>query len=408
MGHHNHPSTQAFHETSPCPPLRTIRAVVAKLSINTQACLLFIRWPAMRIARLHRPATQPKEAVRTNQQALSKSGRRCAPQCTPKLFFILGCPRSGTTLLQQSLNRHTGIVIPPETKFFSEFLGHAKSCQLRHLARLNGDLQVDLSLPRNTPIGHCNARTFYESMATLYLSRQNKPDVRWFGEKTPEHTLHISQIRRIFPEAKLIVIYRDGRDVALSMTKVPWMVPDVYVCFVVWLYFYRAIVRLRRQCRSNVCWLQYEAFVSHPERELSRLCDFLGLPYEPSTALGWGNTSGVPSREYSWKADSFHRIHTDRVHAWKEELTAKEIAILERLGASPLRSLGYSLMSNGRQPLSFRFHFQLFLNLIVFAFRLPKHLLSPSFLGISLCFGHKTTRRSGQPTAGDRITVFRR
>ncbi len=41
-------------------------------------------------------------------------------------FFIVGCPRSGTTMVQQALNRHPQVVIPPETKYFFSFYGHSQ------------------------------------------------------------------------------------------------------------------------------------------------------------------------------------------------------------------------------------------------------------------------------------------
>ena len=42
-------------------------------------------------------------------------------------------------MLQQALNRHPGIVIPPETAFFTHFLGHTRRGQLQHLRRINAD-----------------------------------------------------------------------------------------------------------------------------------------------------------------------------------------------------------------------------------------------------------------------------
>jgi hypothetical protein len=62
-------------------------------------------------------------------------------------LFIVGCPRSGTTMLQQALNRHSQVVIPPETKFFFSFFGHPRRCQLRHIDRLNADLGINLPKP---------------------------------------------------------------------------------------------------------------------------------------------------------------------------------------------------------------------------------------------------------------------
>ena len=55
---------------------------------------------------------------------------------------------------------------------------------------------------------------FFEEMAGACLERLGRADVVCFGEKTPEHTGHLGRIRAVFPEAKVLFVYRDGRDVA--------------------------------------------------------------------------------------------------------------------------------------------------------------------------------------------------
>src|SRR5437868_932206 len=143
-----------------------------------------------------------------------------------KKFFIVGCPRSGTTMVQQALNRHSRIVIPPETKFFFSFFGHPRRVQLRHLKRLNTDLGINLAEPAGRISSVADGRAFYDAMARQYLERLQRTDAAYFGEKTPEHTGHLPRIQQLFPDAKILVLYRDGRDVAVSLSKMPWMCPD--------------------------------------------------------------------------------------------------------------------------------------------------------------------------------------
>src|SRR5580704_870924 len=89
-------------------------------------------------------------------------------------FFIVGCPRSGTTMVQQALNRHSGIAIPPETKYFFSFLGHARPCQLRHIERLNEDLNISLPAPEAPVRSIADGRDFYELMAQQYVGGLRK------------------------------------------------------------------------------------------------------------------------------------------------------------------------------------------------------------------------------------------
>src|SRR6516225_3590953 len=107
-------------------------------------------------------------------------------------FFIVGCPRSGTTMVQQGLNRHSQIVIPPETKFFFSFVGHSKGGQARHVQRLHRDLKISLPEPKRAVRSISETRWYFDTMARLYVQRLNKPDTACFGEKTPEHTSRLS------------------------------------------------------------------------------------------------------------------------------------------------------------------------------------------------------------------------
>src|SRR5262245_22753054 len=175
-----------------------------------------------------------------------------------KKFFILGCPRSGTTMLQQALNRHSRIVIPPETRYFSSFLGHSRRHQLRHLERLNRDLEIRLPAPPRRIRTNEEARAFFELMASQYLERLGRLDASCFGEKSPAHTGQLWRIKQVFPDAKILFLYRDGRDVSLSLTKVPWMHKDLYVNFLIWLYYSRILRQAQRDPGLDLLVVKYE------------------------------------------------------------------------------------------------------------------------------------------------------
>jgi hypothetical protein len=297
-----------------------------------------------------------------------------------KKFFIIGCPRSGTTMLQQALNRHSQVVLPPETKFFFSFLGHSRVRQLRHLERLDADLGIRLPRPAARLSSAEEGRAFYEEMARQYISRLGKRDVVWFGEKTPEHTGHLPRIRELFPDAKILVLHRDGRDVALSLTHVPWMSPDLYVNFLVWLYYDWVLRDAKANPSPDLLFIRYEDIVAAPSRELGKVLRFLDLPVEPAVADGWGNREGVPEREYPWKRRALEKITPDRVGLFRRELTSEQIGVLERLGGHALAPLGYPLLTDGKRPLPHGFFFHLALGLSQLAYRLPWDLLLKELL----------------------------
>lgn len=286
-------------------------------------------------------------------------------------FFIVGCPRSGTTMVQQALNRHSHIAIPPETKFFFSFLGHSRKAQARHIARLNTDLGTHLPEPKAAVRSIDEARAWYETMAGQYVERLGKKGVTCFGEKTPEHTGQLSRIRQLYPKAKIVVLYRDGRDVALSLSRVPWSSPDLYVNFLVWLYYNQVVRNEIESGAPNLYFARYEDIVMAPQVELGGILRFLGLPYEPAVVQGCGNSEGVPRREYAWKKRALQKITSERVSLFRRELTVEQVAALEYLGRRALPALGYPLVTDGRGPLSPTFLPKLAFNVARFVYRLP-------------------------------------
>lgn len=258
-------------------------------------------------------------------------------------FFILGCPRSGTTMLQQALNRHSQIVIPPETKFFFYFYRQSHRQQLRHLKRLNEDLGIDIPPPSRRIRTVEESRAFFEDMSQRYLSRLGRTGVTLFGEKTPEHTSRVHYIRELYPDAKIIFILRDGRDVALSLSRVPWLDVTILGGFLIWLYYCRFAAQLRRQGVENVSFVRYEDLVTSPRPTISSISKTFGVEYDDQMAIGFGNFEGIPRREFAWKQRSARPITASRANIWRRELTSPDVALLEAIGGRALESLGYEL-----------------------------------------------------------------
>jgi hypothetical protein len=304
-------------------------------------------------------------------------------------FFIVGCPRSGTTMVQQGLNRHSAIAIPPETKYFFSLIGHSRECQLRHVARLSADLRIPLAQPSRRIASVAEGRLFYEEMARLYVARLEKR-VAWFGEKTPEHTGHLPRLQQFFPDAKIIFLYRDGRDVALSLTKVPWMSRDLNVNFLIWLYYYRILSAARSKPSPNFYFARYEDIVADPTLEFGKMLAFLGLPFEPLVAQGFGNSEGIPEREYAWKARALEKITGSRVGVFRRELNSAQVALLERLGRHALPDLGYGLVQAPGRQLSPGLVFGLAWNFSKLMYHLPWHSLANEFFGRAFLCGRGT------------------
>lgn len=272
-----------------------------------------------------------------------------------KKLFVVGCGRSGTTMLQQALNRHPEIVIPPETGYFIDFLGHTRTGQRRHLRRINEDLKIECPEPERRIKRPRDVIAYYHRMAELYLERLGRTHVTYFGDKSPRHLLRIRRIVRCLPDAKFILIYRDGRDVALSLTEVPWGPNDLYVNFGVWLRFYRWHQWAIQSPAVDLHCVRYEDLVANPRRELGRITEFLGLQYESWMADGYGNVEGIPEWEFEWKGRALDPITRSRVGRWQNGLSRGELRYLECWGGHALASLGYALVTDGSYGLPWSF-----------------------------------------------------
>mgnify|MGYP000309579383 CR=1 FL=1 len=255
-------------------------------------------------------------------------------------FFIIGAPRSGTTMLQLALGRHSRVAAPPETHFFT-LTSRSRRGQRRHWEGLIRKLGIAIDPPprRIRPGGE--AREQFWRIVESYLARVGKESATHVGEKSPEHLLRTAAILETFPEAKFVLIYRDGRDVALSLSKVPWMPRDVRLNFAVWLHYYRVQRGLLREHPQRVICVRYEDLVRQPARELEPVLEFLGLEYEPQVAEGGGNGEAVCPHELSYKARALEPISSGRTEVWKREMSQTQAAGLERWGGWALRELHY-------------------------------------------------------------------
>lgn len=257
-------------------------------------------------------------------------------------FFIIGCPRSGTTLLQQILVRHPSIVVPPETAFFTKLLSGWPGRFRRQREQIRADLGISLAAagrPRDRPA----QAALYDKMAADYAHRIERPDALWFGDKTPDHLRHARTISRVFPEARFILVVRDGRDVALSLSKVPWTPSDPVVNFGLWLDAAVLQEELVRDPPASIVQVRYEDLVGSPQTEVLRITEHLELDYRTELLEAGSGPTGIPQWEREWKGSAHEPIRQDRVGVWKRELDRRQVVLMERWGGTALTRLGYEI-----------------------------------------------------------------
>jgi hypothetical protein len=227
-----------------------------------------------------------------------------------KPIFVVGSPRSGTSILTWCLGQHPNIFPVPESNWMGQFaINVAIGYQV-------GSARGDRSLLSGMDIGREEFfANFGRSINDLILSHRldlerkrkmtrppTEPKMRWV-DGTPEYSLHIYALRKLFPEAVFIHLLRDVRDVVRSMLNFhrvagTHLVQNEEQAYKYWLRMVKACVQAERAYGSEVVRrLSYTALIDNPDGAIRSLLDFVGEPYCARCLEPLGrriNSSNVP------------------------------------------------------------------------------------------------------------------
>jgi len=244
-----------------------------------------------------------------------------------KHIFVVGSPRSGTTLLQRILTVHPELFsIEGETGIFS----YQNIFSRRHF----GLTESELNELYNTST---DIVEFFDNSIKI-LEKQNLG--KTFVEKTPQHILHIDFLIKHFPNASFIHIYRDGRDCYISSLKHP-NVPQRRSP-VTFARYWRKCIKSWEAVHPapNLYEIKYENLASRPESELQNLMHFLGLKLDARQL-----DPEYISQDHRAKRDEFKKlkepINRSSCGRWEKELSKEGLNIFLEIAGDQLSSLGY-------------------------------------------------------------------
>jgi len=211
-------------------------------------------------------------------------------------IFLVGFPRSGTTLLQALMCTQHGIISFPETHFFSIILNRIKSDPNEHIYLENienvfreiGEL-MDINFPKkfiDDFLGYAKkkkitAKNLFELIIFQYIFKKKYVSSHRWLEKTPDHVFHMETILNYYPKSQFIAIIRHPLYSINSFKKMPWG-KDISLksLSLTWLKAIDSIEWFQRKYNSKIYTLRYEDLVSDVEREMERICTFLSVDYE--------------------------------------------------------------------------------------------------------------------------------
>ncbi|MGB5160076.1 MAG: sulfotransferase [Thermoanaerobaculia bacterium] len=262
-------------------------------------------------------------------------------------IFIVGVPRSGTTLVQSLLAAHSATTSFTETHFFDR---HFKILPLgsRPLLTANPVARVREFLIENREEPGAAARWFTEAspwslrfpplrlLQTRRVARrlllvldelaQRRGSPYWI-EKTPRHLRYLPFLARLSdgaPEAKFVHVIRDGPDVVASLNEASRRWDRHYdVDTSIRRWNEDVAFSLSRSREPNDSFIFYEELVSRPEPTLRRILGELNLDWEPQILENYGReASELVTAEESWKTDVARPLSRSRTS--DRRLTAEQ------------------------------------------------------------------------------------
>lgn len=282
--------------------------------------------------------------------------------------FIVGCSRSGTTLLQHMVAAHPKIAVIPETRWFVRWyekgygvtpdgfvtLELVSRLLTRH--RLFRDIDLEIcqeELEELIGDGHSILyQDFVRYMFDRYGEARGKPFV---GNKTPGYVRRLKTIHSLWPQTRLVHIIRDGRDVCLSMIQMIEDEEKKVKRFRGWhddpvsttAFWWEWDVRLGREAGALLSpslyhEVRYESLVAQPEVECSALCEFLGVTYD-DVMLQHHLGTVFSSTHLSQKHPTLHLPITPGLRDWRTGMAADDIERFEAAAGDLLSELGYPL-----------------------------------------------------------------
>lgn len=197
-------------------------------------------------------------------------------------IFIIGFLRSGTTLVQEVLAAHSKVFVADETEFIATL-----QAELKRITGSNGSIAEQLATLDSGIIKQL--RRFYWKKVEDYYGSPKKNTL--FVDKTTMNTINIALINCIFPDAKVVFVLRDPRDVCLSCFMQQMRLTPVTVHLSTWedtVDFYVQVMNwwlaIRQKITVDCFQLRYEQTVTDFENTFKDLFKYLDLSWEADVA----------------------------------------------------------------------------------------------------------------------------
>lgn len=291
----------------------------------------------------------------------------------PKFIFIVGNSRSGTTMMSRILGKHSTIFSFNELQFLEHIISPEQICSSAKIKKAEAAiLYSHLAFAQRDGVFSKEKRDKYLDEANEMITEDSLTAIEVFQlfctneckkyskkiacEQTPKNLYYLEEITNTVPNVRIINMVRDPRDVMLSQ-KLRWKrrylgasnVPFIRETLRSWLNYHpitmaklwQSAVKVtdRFTDDSRFMSIYFEALLKDPKQEISKICHFLNIQFEPEMML-------IPNVGSSTEFDKSNKLGIDTSKQGKWErggLTTTELSICQHIAGKQMQQHGYNL-----------------------------------------------------------------
>jgi len=283
---------------------------------------------------------------------------------------MIGTQRSGSNLLRLMLNQLDGVSAPHPPhileRFFPLLPAYNNLDNPENFTQLVADVcqlieynpvpweGANLQIP--AIIARCSKPLLTEVFRVIYEMRAESENARIWICKSLVNIRFANQLEDNGVNPLYIHLFRDGRDVALSFKKAIVGEKHIYHIAKQWKNEQEASLQLAEKIGGNrVVKVRYEDLIANPEKELTKICHFIGADYNP-VALDYYHSEESHKTAHSgvmWENVEKPLI-SNNYNKYLKELSSADIQLFEQVAGDTLEELGYSLTfpKNTQNPFS--------------------------------------------------------
>lgn len=280
--------------------------------------------------------------------------------------WIIGNPRSGTSLYRIMLHAHPDVNIPPESHFFlwlePKFAGWKSEDGLENFL----DALYESTKFETWKLDRCwlkaflqdnNPASFAQLIALVYIAFgiSQKKKARFWGDKNKLWKDKLPVVRANFPETRFIHVVRDGRDVACSFKELnrkamsskyaPKLPEDISMIAERWKRNIRGILAFQETSdNAHFMTLRYEDLLTSTEEVIRKSCEWLGIGFLEGQLEYYRETDKAriePEEFFQWKEKLLSPPDISNMGKYKHELSEEEIAIFNEICSDELKHFNY-------------------------------------------------------------------